>query len=135
MMARTSKAKPARKGAKKAAKAKAPKRSPPRKAKKPAAKAPKAARRAKEPKPVHDAAHERHMDDVRRQVARRRPGMAPLSQHMHEQQDPSIVTPPPPPPAPADHLHQNWGDTKQKAVTRLDKPTNWFRQAAKPKSK
>ena len=41
----------------------------------------------------------------------------------------------PPPPAPADHMHVNWGDTKQKAVTRLEKPTNWFRQAPKAKSK
>ncbi len=110
------------------------KAAPARKAPKPAArKAP--ARKAKPAKPVHDAAHDRHMDEVRRQVARRRPGMAPLSQHMHEQQDPSIVPPPPPPPAPADSLHQNWGDAKEKAVTRSDKPTNWFRQAAKPKSK
>ena len=137
MMARTAKkGSPTRAGKAKPAKAmprtkpiarKPAKRSKPAKAAKPAKKA--AAR------PRHDAAHEAHMAEVRQRVARRRPGMAPLSQHMHEQQDPSIVTPPPPPPAPADSLHQNWGDTKQKAVTRNDKPTNWFRQAPKAKSK
>ena len=94
-----------------------------------------AARKAKPAKPVHDAAHASHMDEVRRQVARRRPGMAPRVPHMQEQQDPSIIAPPAPPPAPADQLHANWGDVKQKAVTRSDKPTNWFRQAPKPKSK
>jgi hypothetical protein len=121
---KAAKAKPA---ARKAAKAKAPAR----KAAKPA----KAKQASKQPKPVHDAAHEHHMDEIRQKVARRRPGMAPMVPHMHEQQDASIIPPPSPPPAPTDQLHQNWGDTKQKAVTRLDKPTNWFRQAAKPKSK
>lgn len=136
-MARTSpKAKPARKSPKKAAKAARPKAArkaaaKPKAAKKPARKAP-----ARKPAaPVHDAAHAHHMDEVRRQVARRRPGMAPRVPHMQEQQDASIIPPPPPPPAPADSLHENWGDAKQKAVTRSDKPTNWFRQAPKPKSK
>lgn len=142
-MARTSK-----KGSpKRAGKAKPAKSMPhakgkvPRKAAKPkaapkaAAKASKAPKRAAAKPLKHDAAHEAHMAEVRQKVARRRPGMAPLSQHMHEQQDPSIVAPPPPPPAPVDSLHQNWGDAKQKAVTRSDKPTNWFRQAPKAKSK
>lgn len=139
MPARTSKkGSPARAGKGKPAKS-MPRTKPvkrPAKAPKKAAKPKAPARRAKAPaKPVGDADHERHMEDVRRQVARRRPGMAPRVPHMHEQQDPSIIAPPAPPPAPADQLHANWGDTKQKAVTRNDKPTNWFRQAPKPKSK
>jgi hypothetical protein len=94
---------------------------------------PKAAKRAAA-KPKHDAAHEKHMVEVRAQVARRRPGMgAPNVPHEH--QDPSIIAPPGPPVAPVDGLRQNWGDTKEKAVTRLDNPTNWYRQAPKPKSK
>jgi hypothetical protein len=28
---------------------------------------------------------------------------------------------------------ENYGQFKNKAVARLDKPTNWFRRAAKPK--
>lgn len=135
MMARsTPKAKPAKD---KAPARKAASKSKPvaRKAPKPKGAARKQAKRAKATKPEHDAKHEAHMAEVRQMVARRRPGMAPMVPHMHEQQDPSIVPPPPPPPAPADHLHVNWGDTKQKAVTRLDKPTNWFRQAPKAKSK
>lgn len=85
-------------------------------------------------KPKHDAAHEQHMAEIRSQVARRRPGMgAPNVPHEH--QDPSGIAPPGPPAAPVDGLHQNWGDAKQKAVTRLDNPTNWFRQAPKPPQK
>ena len=112
---------------------KAPK--PAKASRKPAKPVKKAAPKRKPAAPVHDAAHAHHMEEVRRQVARRRPGMAPMVPHMHEQQDASIIPPPPPPPAPADQLHQNWGDAKERAVTRNDKPTNWFRQAPKPKAK
>lgn len=75
------------------------------------------------------------IEQVRRRVARPRPGQPPRRKVPAEQEDPSIMAPPAPPTAPVDGLHQNWGDAKNKAVTRLDKPTNWFRQAAKPKSK
>lgn len=102
-----------------------------------AAKAGKAAKKAaprKVAKPKHDAAHDHHMKEVRAQVARRRPGMgAPNVPHEH--QDPSIIAPPAPPQAPVDHLHGNYGDAKARSVARNDNPTNWFRQAPKPKSK
>lgn len=94
---------------------------------------PKAARRA-DAKPKHDAAHEKHMAEIRLQVARRRPGMG-AANVPHEHQDPSLIAPPGPPAAPVDGLRQNWGDAKEKAVTRQDNPTNWYRQAPKPKSK
>lgn len=129
---RSGKAKPAKsvpraKGAvpRKAARKAPSKAKSPSKARRPAAK--------KTAAPRHDAQHESHMKEIRARVARRRPGQAP--QVPHEQQDPSIVAPPAPPTPPVDHLHQNWGDAKQKGVTRLDKPTNWFRQAPKPPSK
>ena len=114
----------------------------PAKAAKAAGKAPKAKGKAAKrkaakrtaAKPKHDAAHEQHMAEVRSQVARRRPGMG-AANVPHEHQDPSIIAPPGPPVAPVDGLRQNWGDTKEKAVTRMDKPTNWFRQAPKPPQK
>ena len=140
MMARTKpKAKRvarSKKAAKTAKPAKAARKAPARKpARKAAKRAPKAPKRTLA-KPVRkDAAHERHMAEVRARVARQRPGAGPMVPHLHEQQDPSIIQPPPPPPAPTDSLHTNWGDAKQKAVTRNDKPTNWFRQAPKPKAK
>lgn len=139
-MARTTK-----KASQKRGKAKPAKSSPTKKSR-PARKAvprktPKKIRKTAKPKaspklaPLkHDAAHERHMEAIRRQVARHRPGSAP-DDVLHEQKDPSIVAHSQPPAAPVDALRQNWGDTKQKAVTRLDKPTNWFRQAPKQPSK
>lgn len=142
MMARTSKkaspkaAKAKPKGAKAAMKAAPARKAQKRTVAKPRKVAKAAPKRKAPPKPVHDAAHEHHMAEIRQQVARRRPGMAPMVTHGHEQQDASLVPPPPPPPTPpTDTLHQNWGDAKNKAVTRLDKPTNWFRQAPKPKQK
>ncbi len=140
MMARTKpKGKPAsrpKKAAKSARPAKAARKAPARKPVKKAAKrAPKAPKRTLAKPVKKDAAHERHMAEVRARVARHRPGAGPMVPHLHEQQDPSNIPPPPQPPAPADQLHTNWGDAKQKAVTRNDKPTNWFRQAPKPKSK
>lgn len=102
------------------------------KAGKPKAAKPKVAKRA--PQPKHDAAHAHHMEEVRAKVARRRPGMG-AANVPHEHQDPSIIAPPAPPPAPVDHLHGNYGDAKARSVARNDNPTNWFRQAPKPKSK
>lgn len=113
----------------------------PAKAAKAASKASKAKGRPAKPrtaraaaKPKHDAAHEKHMAEIRQQVARRRPGMG-AANVPHEHQDPSSIAPPGPPTAPVDGLRQNWGDTKEKAVTRMDKPTNWFRQAPKQPQK
>lgn len=152
MMARTSKkGSPTRAGKSKPAKS-VPRKSSkaPRKAARPLAKpakaarkAPKAAKRAKAKpkaakraaaKPKHDAAHDQHMAEIRSQVARRRPGMG-AANVPHEHQDPSIIAPPGPPAAPVDALRQNWGDAKEKSVTRSDNPTNWYRQAPKPPQK
>lgn len=127
-------AKPARRAAPKAApKPPARKAAAKPKAARPKAAKPKLAKRAA-PKPRHDAAHEHHMEEVRAQVARRRPGMG-AANVPHEHQDPSIIAPPTPPPAPVDHLHGNYGDAKARSVARNDNPTNWFRQAPKAKSK
>lgn len=140
------KGKSAAKSAKRAAPKGSAKRVPVkgRKAPKPAkaskskmAKSSKAAKKAaprKVAKPKHDAAHAHHMEEVRAQVARRRPGMG-AANIPHEHQDPSIIAPPAPPPAPVDQLHGNYGDAKARSVARNDNPTNWFRQAPKPKSK
>lgn len=132
---------PARKASSKKSKpAKAVRRSVPKKApkavRKAAPKAPAKAKPAKRaaPKPKKDDAHEHHMAEVRAQVARRRPGMG-AANVPHEHQDPSLIAPPAPPPAPVDHLHGNYGDAKARSVARNDNPTNWFRQAPKPKSK
>ncbi len=129
------------KAAAKATKRAAPKKGPAKRAPVKARQAPKLAKAAKKAaprkaaaKPKHDAAHDHHMDEVRAQVARRRPGMgAPNVPHEH--QDPSLIAPAAPPPAPVDHLHGNYGDAKARSVARNDNPTNWFRQAPKPKSK
>lgn len=133
---RAGKAKPAKSVPRKAAR-KAPAK-PARKAasrgKPKAAKAKAPVRRRPSPAPKHDAAHERHMQEIRSQVARRRPGMG-AANVPHEHQDPSIVPPPAPPVPPVDTLRQNWGDAKERGVTRLDKPTNWYRQAPKSKAK
>lgn len=115
-----------KKAAKKAAKAT---KSPARKVAKPAA------RKAPAPKASKSSAHEAKMREVRQRVARHRPGEAPMVPHMHEQQDASIIPPPQPPIAPVDHLHGNYGDAKARSVARNDNPTNWFRQAPKPKAK
>jgi hypothetical protein len=149
MMARTSKkGSPTRAGKAKPAKS-VPRKSPkvPRKAARPVAKPAKAARKAPKAakakprpakraaaKPKHDAAHEQHMAEIRSQVARRRPGMG-AANVPHEHQDPSLIAPPGPPVPPVDALHQNWGDAKEKSVTRNDNPTNWYRQAPKPPQK
>ncbi len=115
---------------------KAPKKAP--KPSKAVRKAPKAARKAAKakvaPKPKHDAAHDHHMEEVRRQVARRRPGMG-AANIPHEHQDPSLIAPPGPPVAPTDQLHGNYGDAKARSVARNDNPTNWFRQAPKQPQK
>lgn len=155
-MARTAKkGSPTRAGKAKPAKSVPRKKAAPARRSKPARKATKAAKAPTRPKaarkpakgaraaprsegsgrsrPVHDDAHDRHMQEIRQRVARRRPGMAPLVDPA--QQDPSIIAPPGPPVPPVDTLRQNWGDAKDKGVTRNDKPTNWFRQAPKPPSK
>lgn len=125
---------------KKSKSAKVARRAAPKKvakaARKAVRKAPAKAKPAKRAaaKPKQDPAHEHHMAEVRAQVARRRPGMG-AANVPHEHQDPSIISPPSPPPAPVDHLHGNYGDAKARSVARNDNPTNWFRQAPKPKSK
>lgn len=137
---KASKAKSAKKAARKPASKAAPARkAPARKAparKAPARKAPArkvAAKKAPAKKALQSPAHQAKMADVRRRVARHRPGEGPLVNH--EQQDPSIIPPPQPPVAPVDHLHGNYGDAKARSVARNDNPTNWFRQAPKAKSK
>lgn len=140
-MARTTKkGSPQRSGKGKAAKsaprvkAKVPRkaaRKPSKASVKPRGKA-KVARRAR-PSVRASPAHEAHMKEIRARVARHRPGEAPRVDPA--QQDPTIIPPPAPPVPPVDQLHQNWGDSREKAVTRNDKPTNWFRQAPKSPSK
>ena len=130
--------KPAKKPAKKGAKKPAPARRSPAKAQskapvraKPAA---KGRSKAAAPRKAARPARKSHVAEVRALVARPRPGQHPEeSQVEHDHHDPRL--------AGIDHIGAegdkvqagNYGQTKNRAVARLDKPTNWFRRAAKPK--
>lgn len=121
-MARTTakKAKPKKAAPKKAMKKAAAKKTP---AKKSAA---KAVRKAPAPEHHLSAAHRA---ELQARVGRPRKG------EQHQEQVQPIANESFVPPPPVDHLHGNYGDAKARSVARQDNPTNWFRQAPKPKSK
>jgi hypothetical protein len=138
-MARVSRSKPKKQPARKAARAapKAKQAPPARKAAakpKAAAAKPKAAPRKAAAKGARRPARQSHAAEVRALVARPRPGQHPEeSQVDHDHHDPRL--------AGIDQIGaegdkvqvENYGQFKNKAVARMDKPTNWFRRAAKPK--
>lgn len=77
-----------------------------------------------------------HVAEVRARVARHRPaapGSKVEAQAEHDHQDPRLAGIPGIGPEGDKVQAQNYGQFKNKAVARLDKPTNWFRRAAKPK--
>ena len=58
---------------------------------------------------------------------------AQMEQAEHDHQDPRLAGIPGINPEGDKVQVENYGQFKNKAVARLDKPTNWFRRAAKPK--
>jgi hypothetical protein len=58
---------------------------------------------------------------------------AQMEKAEHDHQDPRLAGIPGVAPEASKVQVENYGQFKNKAVARLDKPTNWFRRAAKPK--
>lgn len=121
---------PAKKGAKAAPMRQARKgKSAPRGAAKAKA-APAAAKRAARPRRAP------RTDEVRQQVARAKPQAAATKLEAaveHDHQDPRLSGVGGTSPEGEKVQTFNYGQFKNKAVARLDKPVNWFRRAAKPK--
>lgn len=145
-MARPSRSKPLKQPAKKPAKpARSSSRKSPAKAA-PARKATKAkaapVRKAAKAKPASKKSsmmappHEPHTAEVRAAVARKRPASATHeeTQAEHDHQDPRLAGLPGITHEGKKVQPENYGQFKTKAVARMDKPVNWFRRGAKPKS-
>ena len=107
-----------------------------------AAKAAKPAARKSAKRPaatrVESSAMPRHAASTaaaRRAVARptKAHHEAQMEQAEHDHQDPRLAGIPGTGPEASKVQVENYGQFKNKAVARLDKPTNWFRRAAKPK--
>ena len=129
------KATPKKAPARKAAAAKAPARKPtvqkrPAPARRPAT--PKQATRA-EPSAMPE--HAASTEAARRAVARptKMHHEAQMEQAEHDHQDPRLAGIPGVSHEGRKVQPENFGQFKNKAVARLDKPVNWFRRAAKPK--
>jgi hypothetical protein len=101
------------------------------KAKKAAGKRLPATRVEKSAMPAHSAS----TAAARRAVARptKAHHEAQAAQAEHDHQDPRLAGIPGVAPEASKVQVENYGQFKNKAVARLDKPTNWFRRAAKPK--
>lgn len=140
--------KAARKGSKKAARKAAPKKAPARKAdaKAPARKPtiqkrPAPTRRPATPKQATRAEpsampeHAASTEAARRAVARptKMHHEAQMEQAEHDHQDPRLAGIPGVSHEGRKVQPENFGQFKNKAAARLDKPINWFRRAAKPK--
>ena len=153
-MAKPSKPRAVRKGVKKGAPpkkqaaakarkspAKAPKKAAPKGRKaapRPQAKAKKAAKRSPATR-VESSAMPKHAASVEAaRLAVARPTKAHHEAQMEkaeqDHQDPRLAGIPGVAPEASKVQVENYGQFKNKAVARLDKPTNWFRRAAKPKS-
>jgi hypothetical protein len=81
-------------------------------------------------------AHSASTAAARRAVARptKAHHEAQVERAEHDHQDPRLAGIPGVAPEASKVQVENFGQFKNKAAGRLDKPTNWFRRAAKPKS-
>ncbi|HUR25355.1 MAG TPA: hypothetical protein VM327_04990 [Candidatus Thermoplasmatota archaeon] len=79
--------------------------------------------------------HSASTEAARRAVARptKAHHEAQMEKAEHDHQDPRLAGIPGTGPEASKVQVENYGQFKNKAVARLDKPTNWFRRAAKPK--
>jgi hypothetical protein len=105
---------------------------------KPSAARPKAAKRPVKATRVEASAmpeHAANLAAARRAVARptKMHHEAQMERAEHDHQDPRLAGIPGVAPEASKVQVENYGQFKNKAVARLDKPTNWFRRAAKPK--